>query len=78
MRNIGKTTQAWLNEIGVFTREDIVQLGVIETWRRLKATFPKQVTVNALYSLEAAVLDIDWRAIPPERRAELRREVGLD
>lgn len=78
VRNIGPTTQAWLHEIGIFSVEDIRQVGVIETFRRLKATFPRQVTANALYGLEAAVLDIDWRAIPAERRAELCKEAGLD
>lgn len=75
LRNIGEQTLSRLHEIGIFTRTDIARLGVVETYRRLKRTFPKHVTLNALWGLEPALLDIDWRAIPNERKDELKAEL---
>ena len=75
LRNIGPATTEWLAEIGIYTRADLERLGVVETWKRLKRTYPKAVTLNALWGLEAALLDIDWRAIPDERKAELKAQV---
>ena len=77
LRNIGKTTLSRLYEIGIFSRADIARLGVVETYRRLKRTFPRQVTLNALWGLEAALLDIDWRVIPDERKEELKAELAV-
>ncbi|MCI0714579.1 MAG: TfoX/Sxy family protein [Chloroflexi bacterium] len=73
VRGIGPTTTEWLNEIGIHTLEDIQALGAVETYKRLKRAFPKFVTLNALWGLEAVLNDMDWRDISPERKAELRK-----
>ena len=73
LRNIGPTTAAWLADIGISTVEDLDALGSVATYRRLKAARPAQVTIVALYALEAALLDIAWTDLPPDRRKQLRR-----
>jgi len=73
LRNIGPTTEEWLNEVGIHTVDDLQQVGALAAWRRLKSAFPMAVTLNALYALEAALLDMDWRKLPAERLAELKR-----
>jgi DNA transformation protein len=73
LRNIGPTTEEWLNEVGIHTVDDLQQVGALAAWRRLKSAFPAAVTLNALYALEAALLDMDWRKLPAERLAELKR-----
>jgi DNA transformation protein and related proteins len=75
LKNIGKVTQERLNSIGVYTLEDLRETGVLETYRLLKAAYKERVTLNALWSLEAALLGIDWRAIPEQRKAELLAEL---
>lgn len=72
---IGPTTAEWLNEIGLNTFEEIQALGAVETYKHLKRAFPKFVTLNALWGLEAVLNDMDWRDITPERKAELRKLV---
>jgi DNA transformation protein len=76
LRNIGKTSEGWLNEVGIYTVDDLRQVGVIEAYCRLKAAFPDTVSLNVLYSIEAGLLDMDWRAIPDERKAELRAQIA--
>lgn len=76
IRNIGPKTQTLLGAIGVFTMQDLQDLGAVETYRHLKAAFPERVSLNALYALEAALMNLDWRDLPPERKEELRAEIG--
>lgn len=75
LRNVGKVTAQWLHEVGIHSAKTLRELGPVEAYKRLKAAYPKQVSLIALYGLEAALLDIDWRAIPDGRKAELRDEV---
>lgn len=76
LRNIGKTGEEWLYEVGIHTVDDLRQVGVIKAYQRLKVAFSEIVSLNALYAMEAGLLDIDWRALPDERKAELRALVG--
>lgn len=55
------------------TVEDLDAIGSIEAYRRLKAAGSNQVTIVALYALEAALLDIAWTDLPPDTRARLRQ-----
>ena len=73
LRNIGPTTAAWLADIGISTVEDLDALGSVATYRRLKAARPSQVTIVALYALEAALLDIAWTDLPLDSRERLRK-----
>jgi DNA transformation protein len=73
LRNIGPKTLARLAEIGVSSLDDLRVLGAVDTYRRLKFRFPCDVSLNALYALEAALLDCHWRDLPAGRKAELKR-----
>lgn len=75
LKNLGPKTSAWLNDIGIYTLEDIEALGVAEVYKRLKEAYPHKVSLNALYGLQAAVLGIPWLALPPDMKAELKAQV---
>jgi DNA transformation protein len=75
LKNFGPKSRAWLEAIGITTLEQIEQEGVVEVYRRLKMHFPQNVSLNLLYALQAAVLNIHWNALPPELKAELRAQV---
>jgi DNA transformation protein len=72
MRNLGPVTLRRLAEIGVETEEDLRRMGAAEAWRRLRFAFGKDVTLNALYALQAALIGSDWRDLPEETRRRLR------
>lgn len=77
LRNLGPKSAQWLNNVGIFTRADLAHVGSVIAFRIVKeAGYP--ATANLLYALEAALLDIDWRALDTEQKERLRREVGLD
>ena len=75
IKNLGPKTTAWLHDIGIETEDDLRRAGSVEAYRRLKARFPDQVTLNALWGLESALLGIHWQALPAEIKEILLREL---
>ena len=75
MRNIGPKSKQWLASIGVHTLDDVVSLGVVETYKRVKAAYPEKVSLNLLYALQAALLDLPWNELPRDIKEELKQQV---
>ncbi len=74
MRNLGPAMDKWLAEVEIYTAEDLQEIGVIEAYHRLKFRFGKEITLNALYAMHAALLDCDWRELQPETKTQLRQQ----
>ena len=75
MKNIGLKSKQWLASVGVHTLDDVVSLGVVETYKRVKAAYPEKVSLNLLYGLQAALLDLPWNELPPDMKKELKQQV---
>ena len=78
LQNFRPKSTEWLNEIGVYTLEDVEREGVVEVYKRVKDAFPHKVSLNMLWGLQAAVLGIHWNAVPPEMKAELKAQLKED
>ena len=76
MKNLGPKSREWLASVGVHTLEDVASLGVVETYKRVKAAYPEKVTLNMLWGLQAALLEIPWNELPQDIKDQLRQEVG--
>jgi DNA transformation protein len=76
MKNIGPKSREWLASIGVYSLDDIANLGVVETYKRVKAAYPEKVTLNMLWGLQAALLEIPWNELPQDIKDQLRKEAG--
>ena len=76
MKNLGPKSREWLASVGVHSLEDVAKLGVVETYKRVRAAYPEKVTLNMLYGLQAALLDIPWIELPLDIKAQLRPEAG--
>jgi len=74
MKNLGPKSREWLASVGVSTLDDVANLGVVETYKRVKAAYPEKVTLNMLWGLQAALLDIPWNELPPDIKDQLRKE----
>ena len=71
--NVGPKSAAWLRQVGVRTREDLVAMGAVTAYVKCKrAGF--RPSLNMLYSLEGVLLGCHWQKVPEERRAELLLE----
>lgn len=75
MKNMGPKSSEWLASIGVHSLEDVANLGVVETYKRVKAAYPEMVTLNLLWGLQAALLDISWNELPPDIKEQIRKQV---
>lgn len=73
LKNIGDTTAVWLNAVGIHSEDDLIELGPVEAYRRVKDAFPEKATLNLLYALQGALLDLPWNELPPDLKAKLKR-----
>lgn len=76
MKNIGPKSRDWLASIGIHTLDDVASLGVVETYKQVKAAYPEKVTLNMLWGLQAALMDIHWKDLPLDIKDQLRKELG--
>lgn len=75
MKNIGPKSSQWLASVGIHSLDDVAEIGVVEAYLRVKAAYPEKVSLNLLYGLQAALLDLPWNELPPDIKEELRRQV---
>ena len=75
MKNLGPKSSEWLASVGVYSLDDVAKLGVVETYKLVKAAYPEKVTLNMLWGLQAALLDIPWNELPPDIKSALRKQV---
>jgi DNA transformation protein len=71
---IGPVTQNRLQEAGISTVGDLRAMGSVEAYRRLKFMLPRQVSLNALYALEAALRGCHWLDLPQDVKATLQQQ----
>jgi len=70
IRNVGPKSAAWLRQVGVRTQDDLVRLGAVEAFMKVKrAGF--RPSLNLLYALEGALADCHWADLPDERKTAL-------
>lgn len=76
LRNLGPKTGTWLIEAGVETVGDLRRLGAVEVFRRLKMMRSRQVSLNALWAMQAGLMDLPWTALPPAIKEQLRQQLA--
>jgi len=70
IRNVGPKSAAWLRQVGVRTQEDLVRLGPVDAFMKVKrAGF--RPSLNLLYALAGAIEDCHWADLPDERKSAL-------
>jgi DNA transformation protein and related proteins len=75
MKNMGPKSTEWLASVGIHTLDDVASIGVVESYLRVIAAYPDKVSLNLLYGLQAALLDLPWNELPPDIKAGLKRQV---
>ena len=74
---IGPATRNWLEAAGLSRVQDLRDMGAVEAYRQLRFMRPREVNLNALYALEAALRGCHWLDLPPEVKAALQREAKV-
>lgn len=78
LRNLGPKTAKLLAEVDIFNENELRAAGAAEAYRRLKFFFGREVTIIALYAMEAALADCDWRNLSAETKRRLRESAGAN
>ncbi len=73
--SLGPTSAHMLIEAGIPDVKTLRRLGVLASYRRLRFHFGKRATTNFAYAIECALRGMDWRALEPERKAEIKKAV---
>lgn len=73
LHNLGPYITKRLAEIDVRDVEDLRALGAVEAYALLKFQFGREITLNALWGMEAALSGIDWRHLSDDRKSELKK-----
>ncbi len=71
LKNIGKELEKQLNEIGIFTYDDLVTCGSQEAWLKIKAIDPS-ACINRLMGLEGAIQNIRWHNLSDKDKKHLK------
>jgi hypothetical protein len=70
IRNVGPKSAAWLRQVGVRTTEDLVRVGPVEAFLKVKrAGF--RPSLNLLDSMAGALADCHWAELPEEQKQHL-------
>ncbi len=77
MRNLGPATARMLKEVGIDNELDLRATGSVAAFHRLKFRFGRHVSLNALYAMEAALLECGWLELDAETKAVLKDAVSL-
>jgi DNA transformation protein and related proteins len=74
---IGPVTQSRLADAGIRTVGELRSMGSVEAYRRLKFKLPRQVSLNALYALEAALRGCHWLHLPHDVKVALQEQAEI-
>jgi DNA transformation protein len=77
LRNLGPASEQALARVGIRTPEQLDELGAAAAYRRLVDAGTPNVTRTYLWALAGALLDVDWRELPPGEKAALERDAGV-
>lgn len=78
LRNIGKTIAVRLNEVGIFSEDELRVIGSGEAHRMIKEKYPDAVLPLCyyLYSFEGALENKHWNEIGEDRKKALRNKIS--
>lgn len=73
MKNIGKASERWLNSLGVYTHDDLKEMGSVQAYKLLKGR-GAPVSLNLVYAIEGALMDEAIAELPQDIKDALRIE----
>ena len=69
--NIGKVVEEQLNEVGINTVDELIDIGSKEAWLKIKEVDDTACT-NKLMALEGAIQNIRWHDLSQEDKNNLK------
>jgi len=75
---LGPKSIAALNQIGLYTLDDLKLLGSVKTYLKLKQNPQSRLSLNMLYALQGAIEQRDWRQIAATQKSVLLMELDAE
>lgn len=78
LKNIGKRIAGRLNEVGIFSEEDLRQVGAVGAHRMIRERYPDETlpVCYYLYSFEGALTGKHWDEVGEGRKQQLKAQIG--
>ncbi len=78
LKNIGKKIAGRLNEVGIFSEDELHIIGAVEAHSMIKKQYPNETLAVCyyLYSFEGALCDKHWNDIGEEKKYELKAKIS--
>lgn len=74
LKNLGPVSAGWLAAVGVVTRADLIRLGAVPAFLRVRDAGHK-ASMNLLWALCGAERGLRWNKLPDEDRQQLLLEL---
>lgn len=71
LNNIGKTVEKQLNQVGIFTEEDLKDSGAKEAWLKIQE-IDESACINRLMALEGAIQGVKKTFLSDATKADLK------
>lgn len=75
--NIGKVLENQLNDVGIDTVDELIDIGSKEAWLKIRE-IDESACINRLMALEGAIQNIRWHDLSDEDKDDLRRFYDLE
>ena len=69
--NIGKVLEEQLNDVGINTVDELIDIGSMEAWLKIRE-IDDSACLNRLMALEGAIQNIRWHNLSQEDKESLR------
>jgi DNA transformation protein len=69
--NIGKEVERQLNKVGIFTYDELKNIGAEQAWLRIQE-IDSSACIHRLLALEGAIQGVKKTMLPQERKADLK------
>lgn len=71
LHNIGLELERQLIDVGITTKEELIDCGSEEAWLKIKQKDPS-ACINRLMALEGAIQNIRWHNLPDKDKQRLK------
>lgn len=75
LKGLGPKSEKFLNEIGIFTRSDLENIGPVKAFIKLRDESSVKPSLNFLYAMVGALEDAHWADIAKREKARLLMEL---
>ncbi len=78
LKNIGNKIAGRLNEVGIFSEEELRFYGAVEAHKMIKKNHPNETlpVCYYLYSFEGALCNKHWNEIEEKKKQELKKGIA--